>query len=572
MRFQLNTTDFQMEQCLLYKERAVELGCDLKEMALDNIPLDFSKKNPSYKFPWFVTDLMIAYVCPHCGSEMYGYWRFLEMRYVELSNYQMPERYHSKRYSYSNECGQFHRDFQNVRDNIRNILKNEIDAIHALDKCPCCGTQLLRSAGYYQIVRDVNFLRGFNCDEEAEYISIIPDYGSPERISAIFDTMKNQRAVWKQAKQQVEKFVALNDLPVIVSISDVHKKEISGLPSNLQEYLLNLIKLETNIYALTKRLSTLYSLQVEKIKDVFDEHSLEVDECLRRRANDIDQAEERYIQHLQRIIDLKAEIANTILPQMPQEPVYKALNVFNKKKAMAENELMKTNYQAALKAYDDEINNIKAEKERKLHEIQNQDRDAKEQFQKHLCSPIQITMAALNADVDSPATFAKNIIDTEIAETEGLLKRLYECRNGLYSYNIIFGKYRNVVALSTFYEYLMAGRCTTLEGADGAYNIYESEVRADRIIGQLSEVLIKLDDIKAGQYMIYSEMQQVNTNLNKLSHTMETALASIQKMEANVETITKNSELIAHNTAVTAYYSKVNAELTNALGYMVAFK
>ena len=35
--------------------------------------------------------------------------------------------------------------------------------------------------------------------------------------------------------------------------------------------------------------------------------------------------------------------------------------------------------------------------------------------------------------------------------------------------------------------------------------------------------------------------------------------------------ISKNSDVIAHNTAVTAYYSKINAELTNALGYMVAF-
>lgn len=60
---------------------------------------------------------------------------------------------------------------------------------------------------------------------------------------------------------------------------------------------------------------------------------------------------------------------------------------------------------------------------------------------------------------------------------------------------------------------------------------------------------------------------------------MEKALTSIQHIEANttqmsgyLEHISQNSDVIAHNTAVTAYYSKVNAELTNALGYMVAFR
>ena len=60
---------------------------------------------------------------------------------------------------------------------------------------------------------------------------------------------------------------------------------------------------------------------------------------------------------------------------------------------------------------------------------------------------------------------------------------------------------------------------------------------------------------------------------------MTKALTSIQGIEAQtkqmrgyLERISQNSDVIAHNTMVTAHYSKVNAELTNALGYMVAFK
>ena len=160
---------------------------------------------------------------------------------------------------------------------------------------------------------------------------------------------------------------------------------------------------------------------------------------------------------------------------------------------------------------------------------------------------------------------AIEIVDKEIDNAVSMIKSLYECRNTLYGFNVIFGKYQNIVALSTFYEYLMAGRCTELEGANGAYNIYENELRANLIIE-------KLDEIKETQYLMYSSLEKINNNLDYLNTTMSTALESIQHMEKDIAHISENTDLIAHNTAVTAYYSKLNAELTNSLGYMEAFK
>ena len=43
-------------------------------------------------------------------------------------------------------------------------------------------------------------------------------------------------------------------------------------------------------------------------------------------------------------------------------------------------------------------------------------------------------------------------------------------------------------------------------------------------------------------------------------------------MNVYMEKVAANSDVIAHNTAVNAYYSQVNAELTDALGYMVAMR
>lgn len=147
-------------------------------------------------------------------------------------------------------------------------------------------------------------------------------------------------------------------------------------------------------------------------------------------------------------------------------------------------------------------------------------------------------------------------------------------------------KYRDIVALSTFYEYFMAGRCDSLEGANGAYNLYESEVRANLIITNLQQIERDLQQIAKNQYMIYHQLTEMNRSLNDLNMRMgmacdtlerisdnTTAIRSdVQDMNKYMEHLSKNSSIIAYNTAATAYYSKINAELTNALGFMVALK
>ena len=177
-----------------------------------------------------------------------------------------------------------------------------------------------------------------------------------------------------------------------------------------------------------------------------------------------------------------------------------------------------------------------------------------------------------NNNTPSKALGEKHLLDSEIKTAEETLKELFKCRNELYSYNIVFDKYRNIVALSTFYEYLMAGRCETLDGVNGAYNIYENEIR-------LNTIITKLDEIKENQFIIYNKLRDIDNSLSALNNTMQKAVSSLDTISKNtsdmnvyLDNISKNTAVIAHNSAVTAYYSKVNAELTNALGFIVALK
>lgn len=123
-------------------------------------------------------------------------------------------------------------------------------------------------------------------------------------------------------------------------------------------------------------------------------------------------------------------------------------------------------------------------------------------------------------------------------ETEKLLNQYYD-------EGIIFEKYRALVPVCMFYEYLESGRCSQLEGHEGAYNLYENELRLNIIIGKLDDIIKQLDAIKNTQYTIAAAIQEGNNQLNSL-------IASSQKALDKFESLERNTEL-------TAYYSRVTA-------------
>ena len=114
------------------------------------------------------------------------------------------------------------------------------------------------------------------------------------------------------------------------------------------------------------------------------------------------------------------------------------------------------------------------------------------------------------------------------------------------------------------------GRCSTLEGGDGAYNLYEAEILANRVIDQLDAVIDSLNTIKRNQYLMYNVLTSINRNIEDISQKMSVAVDALSHLESDVSSIKETTEMIEYNTAKSAYYSKVNADLTNALGYMVA--
>lgn len=113
----------------------------------------------------------------------------------------------------------------------------------------------------------------------------------------------------------------------------------------------------------------------------------------------------------------------------------------------------------------------------------------------------------------------------------------------VYEKNIIHPKYRDFVAISQIYEYIDTGRCTELEGPNGAYNLYESELRQNTIIDRLDVIINQLEQLNRTMRYVANAVNQTNTLLNNISY-------SLDRIEAN-------TALTAYNTQVTAYYTKL---------------
>lgn len=141
----------------------------------------------------------------------------------------------------------------------------------------------------------------------------------------------------------------------------------------------------------------------------------------------------------------------------------------------------------------------------------------------------------------------------------------------IYSKNIIFPKYRNLVMVCSIYEYICAGRCTTLEGHEGAYNILEMEIRLDRIITQLNLVVDRLDAIRNNQYMLYSAIQETNRQAAQILESTNSVVNRLQDFQGQTDELVARITSVEKNSALATYQTQsIQKELRymNRMNYL----
>ena len=499
-------------------------------------------------------------------------------------------KYGDKVYYFCKNCGsEMYADLVVWKDSSEIVSDREktqqrVDQFMKMKSCPHCKHKMDYTAGYYfytycheQLIFNKN--SSWFWDKDCEH------HGWKTEVN--FEHMRKLRI--SQEQQLAEKAVAeLCEKLSSTNTESVVSADVNEIKSNsikLKEYLHNIIKIEMCIHSLSKRLEALYIQNIETNRQT----EYERNSYILKRNEPIEKARKKYENCLEEYTKAKNRKPSKVSIQMPIEPtppILEKAGLFNKKKVEEKNALLTAEYEKALREYKQQVLLCEQEKTRK-EEQKVKDIEASvayaykkmEEAKTELENAQNAKKAGIPEYIMAPLTYSKSMIEKEIEEAEEFLKKMIECRSDLYSYNVVFPKYQNGIAITTFYEYLMAGRCDILEGANGAYNIYENEIRANLVISQLSQIIASLEQVKANQYMLYSELNSINQNMETLNNTMSNALKMLnsisqntEKMSDSLDSISQNTEIIAHNTAVSAYYSKMNAELTNSLGYLMAFK
>ncbi len=129
----------------------------------------------------------------------------------------------------------------------------------------------------------------------------------------------------------------------------------------------------------------------------------------------------------------------------------------------------------------------------------------------------------------------------QLSAMENDLERVYSC-------NIIYPTYRNLVAVSSFYDYLFSNRCAELEGHEGAYNIFNTESRLDKIIVRLDDISRQLESIKYSQSMLYNGIKESNEAIGRLQGTMSQTNQELQALSTQAAVSNAQLGKLAYNT------------------------
>lgn len=155
----------------------------------------------------------------------------------------------------------------------------------------------------------------------------------------------------------------------------------------------------------------------------------------------------------------------------------------------------------------------------------------------------------------------KRQVKANIEKLETTLSELYSMRiNGVLC---LHPNYQGLVPVSIIYGYFDTGRCTQLQGHEGAYNLYEDERVKGLIINKLDGISQQLNKINGTMSYVASAIDSCNNRLSTLEDAGRRMEKSLGSLNNNVNSLNGNVSnrmgAIEANTANAAYYSEVSA-------------
>ena len=214
----------------------------------------------------------------------------------------------------------------------------------------------------------------------------------------------------------------------------------------------------------------------------------------------------------------------------------------------------------AVKKHKDELNRNQASFERAMAQY-NVDSD---QYEKEYALAVQ-NVELFNTNLDKQIA----TVEANRSATEEVLFKLYDL-------DIIYRKYRSLVPISMFCEYLDSGIRDELHGANGMYDLYEQQILGKQIVGELSTVndnlrtvsrqlgsiSAKLTGIQQNQVLLYEEVARGNAIASKIQESTEQMLSICDTHLTSIQNATE----------MTAFHTEATARRTDAMARMAEYE
>ena len=136
-------------------------------------------------------------------------------------------------------------------------------------------------------------------------------------------------------------------------------------------------------------------------------------------------------------------------------------------------------------------------------------------------------------------------MENYIIITKEALEKFYEAG---FDGGKVHTRYRGLIPVGMFYEYIDTERCDTLAGHGGAYNMYEDDCRAARVEQ-------KLDNINSNMFYIGQELKSainqasyaIQGSMNFMGNQISTNISGLQSGIDSVRSISSGTNRLMEN-------------------------
>lgn len=174
-------------------------------------------------------------------------------------------------------------------------------------------------------------------------------------------------------------------------------------------------------------------------------------------------------------------------------------------------------------------------------------------------------------DIDKKADEYEKLVKPELDELKKKYNLVCDILNSLYGLRIngvlcLHPNYQGLVPISIIHGYFDTGRCTQLQGHEGAYNLYEDEKMKGMIISKLDIVSQQLGRLNNSMLYVGQTIEECNSRLADLESTSNRMINSVNNMSNNVTNqlngASSKMSAIEENAANSAYYAEIGARMT----------